>query len=162
MLTSKQVEIRQHSTRIRIKEEDKLYVNRNMLEAAQMIVLTGNIKTAAKKVGIEVQTLREWLRTNEEFKEVLNEFTNVALAEMRSELIGASREALIVMRDIMKDDAVDAKERIKAAVEVMDRAGINVEKKQKVEVTNNHNFSYYSQLKDDELDKIIDVDFTEG
>jgi len=138
---------------------DGLKVNKRMIEVAQQIVLTGSIKTAAKVVGVPSATVNGWLANKEDFKQLVQQFTDAMLIEMKSELVGVSREALEVIRLIMVDPGIDPAQRLKAAQDILSRAGLNAEKKQQIDVNNNYNI--FSQMDDDELDKLANIDFKE-
>lgn len=138
---------------------DGLSVSQPMIQVAQHLVLTGSIKTAAEIVGVNYNTVNTWIAQNEDFQKLVQQFTDAMLMELRTELVGVSREALEVIRTIMLDDTVDAAQRLKAAQDLLGRAGLNAEKKQQVDINNNYNV--FAQMPDDELDKIINIDFNE-
>lgn len=134
-------------------------VNKPMIDAAQHIVITGSIEEAAKIADRTPATIRKWISEDGDFKRILETFTEAMLTEMKAELVGVSREALQVERQIMLDPDTDPKEKLKAAQDIMERAGLNPKKQQQVDITNTHNF--FAELPDEELDKIIDIDFEE-
>lgn len=138
---------------------DGLRVSQPMIQVAQHLVLTGSVKTAAEIVDVNYNTVNTWLAQNEDFQKLVQQFTDAMLMELRTELVGVSREALEVIRTIMLDDTVDPAQRLKAAQDLLGRAGLNAEKKQQVDINNNYNI--FAQMPDDELDKIINIDFNE-
>lgn len=138
---------------------DGLEVSKAMIDAAQYLVLTGSAKATAEIIGYTPETISSWLANNEDFRQLVNQFTEGMLCELRAELVGVSREALEVVRKIMNDENIDPAQRLKAAQDILSRAGLNAEQKQRLDINNNYNI--FSQLPDDELDKIINIDFEE-
>ena len=138
---------------------ENLKVNKMMMEVAQHLVVTGNVNAAAEAAGVNAGTVRTWMAQNEDFQTLLTKFTDAAVKEMKAEMISVAREAVEVQREIMKDVLVDPKVRISAAQDILDRIGLNEEKKQQIDINNNYN--YFAEMPDDELDKIIDIKFEE-
>ena len=138
---------------------DGLEVSKPMIDVAQQIVLIGNAKLASEAVGVPYARVQSWLATNEDFQRLVQQFTDAMLMEIKTELVGLSKEALDVIRVIMLDETIDAKDRLKAAQDLLNRAGLNEEHKQKVDINNNYNI--FADMPQGELDKIIDIDFDE-
>ena len=139
---------------------EDLNVSVPQIEVAQQIVLTGNIEAAAKASKVSVETVRGWIKDNEDFQKLIEKFTDAMMVEMKAQMVGVAREALEIERGIMKDDLVDANVRIKAAQDIMDRAGFSQKKQQQLDINNNH-FNFFANMPDEELNKIIDIDFDE-
>lgn len=137
---------------------DDVTVTKPMIEVAQQLVITGSLRDAANTCNVPYDTIRNWLSVNEDFKKLLEKFTEVMISEMKAELVGYSRQALEVEREIMLNSNMKAKDRLSAAQDILDRAGLVSKKQQQVDINNNYN--YFANLPDEELDKIIDVEFT--
>lgn len=138
---------------------DGLNVTKKMIDVAQQIVLIGNVKVASEAVGVNYNTVCTWMAHNEDFKQLVQQFTDAMVVELKTELVGLSREALEVIRAIMLDDTIDASQRLKAAQDILSRAGLNAEKKQQVDINNNYNI--FHNMPDEQLDKLINIDFNE-
>ena len=138
--------------------EDDIEVTKLQIDVAHQLVISGNLRDAAEATGVPYQTVRNWITGSEDFKKMVDKFTETVIVEMKAELVGYTREALDVERQIMLNQSNKARDRLTAAQDILDRAGLVSKKQQQLDINNNYN--YFSNMPDEELDKILDVEFT--
>ena len=124
-----------------------------------MLVLLGSVKDVEKQTGIKDFNIRQWMNKDADFRALVEDFADTLHTQMKHELVGAAKDALKVTRGIMNDVMVEPAIRLKAAQDIMDRAGFSPKKHQQVDI--NSTINHFSSMPDDELDKIIDISFEE-
>ena len=137
---------------------DDMHTNRTRLEAAQLVVLLGDRSEVEDKLDLPRNTLNNWYNHKSgHFKSLVEKFADTLYEEMKFQLVGAAKNALRVSKEIMEDRTVEPNVRLKAAQDIMDRAGFSPKKHQQLDI--NSTVNYFSNMPDDELDKIIDIQF---
>jgi hypothetical protein len=68
------------------------------------------------------------MQNNKEFQQVLDDFCEVVIKEVKTSVVGHAQEALDVVLEIMNDSEVQPQHRLSAARDVLDRAGASTEK----------------------------------
>jgi hypothetical protein len=99
-----------------------------MIMMAHDIVLMGDMDVIAKKYGVTPNYIRSLMQNNKEFQQVLDDFCEVVIKEVKTSVVGHAQEALDVVLEIMNDSEVQPQHRLSAARDVLDRAGASTEK----------------------------------
>ena len=131
----------------------KLPVNINHVEIAHDIALMGDIDIVAKKHGVTVADLNRLMKSPD-FAQVLSEFQAVMIKEVKHYLTSRAKDAVQVVENIMKDEEASPNARLKAAQDMLDRAGLVARKQSDINVRNTYN--YITSLSDEELDAMIE------
>lgn len=127
-------------------------------EIAVYLAYSGSIEETAKMFSISAASLRNMLTNDTSFSALVSDAAESLVDELRIKLGGAARKAIDVIVGLMQDEFVDANTRLSAAKDVLNRMGLN--ETQKVQIDTNNNIHFFRNMSDEELDKIIDVDFT--
>ena len=132
----------------------------NQVEIAHDIALMGDLDLVAQRHGISNADLRTLL-SRPEFQQVLHEFQDVMIKETKYYITSRAKEAVQVVESIMNNPEITANARLRAAKDILDRAGLVARKQTDINVKNTYN--YVTSLSDDELDALLeDLDDDDG
>ena len=93
----------------------------NQRKAIEALITGATMEIAALEAGVTLRTVYVW-RTQDNFKQALNEAQNEALSSAVIALSGATVEAVQVLRDIASDEKQKASTRVQAARAILDSA----------------------------------------
>mgnify|MGYP001325790124 CR=1 FL=1 len=132
----------------------------NQVEIAHDIALMGDLDLVAQRHGISNADLRTLL-SRPEFQQVLHEFQDVMIKETKYYITSRAKEAVQVVESIMNNPEITANARLRAAKDILDRAGLVARKQTDINVKNTYH--YVTRLSDDELDALLeDLDDDDG
>jgi hypothetical protein len=134
-------------------EKIKDPVTVNQVEIAHDIALMGDLDLVAQRHGVTDADLRTLL-SRPEFQQVLHEFQDVMIKEAKYYITSRAKKAVEVVSDIMSDPNVKPNDRLRAAQDILDRAGLVARKQSDINVKNTYN--YVTSLSDEELDALIE------
>jgi len=126
-------------------------LTKQKIDVAEMLIAGYSYKAISDALGVSESTIRKWLKSDEAFKELMFDLVAIVTDEIRIELVAASRAALRTLGELLQSS--DEKIRLKAAQDILDRAGFNAKMKQEVDI--NNTYSYFTNLSDDELLRFI-------
>lgn len=143
-----------------------LKATRQMVDAAELLISGCSVTESAERAGIAKSTLERWLRHDEDFKRLLDTFSQGLMEEIKIELVVSARQALHTLQQLLRSD--NDQIRLSAARDILDRAGFKPTNKKEIDVTQTVN--YFANMSDEELAKfislnpleVIDVEVDEG
>lgn len=149
-----------------IEVYDGLKATRQMVDAAELLISGCSLAESAERAGVAKSTLERWLRHDEDFKRLLDTFSQGLMEEIKIELVVSARQALHTLQQLLHSD--NDQIRLSAAKDILDRAGFKPTNKKEIDVTQTVN--YFANMSDEELAKfislnpleVIDVDVVEG
>ena len=140
----------------------ELKVSKQMIDAAAQIVMLGSINGAARALKMPAGTIITWQRTNEDFRKLIELFTDALIDELKVKVVHIAQEAIEVERGIMLDTLIDPKVRLSAAQDILNRIPKLATKEEKAgqntAVTNVVN--YFDGVADKALAEIIELENT--
>lgn len=140
----------------------ELKVSKQMIDAAAQIVMLGSVNGAARALKMPAGTILTWQRTNEDFRKLIELFTDVLIDELKVKVVHIAQEAIEVERGIMLDTLIDPKIRLLAAQDILNRIPKLATKEEKsgrnTSVTNVVN--YFDGVADKALAEIIELENT--
>lgn len=140
-----------------IEVYDGLKVTKHMVDAAELLVSGYSVADAAEHLGINKNTITHWLRKDDDFKKLLETFSQGLLEEIKLELVISAREALSTLQGLLHSE--NDQIRLSAAKDILDRAGFKPSNKKEIDVTQTVN--YFANMSDDELMKFISLNPSE-
>lgn len=143
-----------------------LKVTKQMVDAAELLISGCSLAESAERAGVAKPTLERWLRHDEDFKKLLDTFSQGLLEEIKIELVVSARQALHTLKQLLHSD--NDQIRLSAARDILDRAGFKPTNKKEIDVIQTVN--YFANMSDEELAKfislnpleVIDVEVDEG
>jgi hypothetical protein len=100
---------------------------------AEDLVLMGDMKAVAKKHGVKEKEIRNLLSKNMGFKKLVDELMGVVIKQVKTNIVSLAPDAINLMAEIMHSPAVEVQYRLKAAQDILNRAGIVAEGDKKVD-----------------------------
>lgn len=104
--------------------EQQAVVTQKMILMAEDLVLMGDLDQVAHKYEVTPGYIRGLLQRNKEFQQIMNDFCDSMMQVIRGSVVGHSQEALKVILSIMTDEGVEPKDRLRAAQDILNRAGL--------------------------------------
>lgn len=143
-----------------------LKVTKQMVDAAELLISGCSLTESAERAGVAKSTLEKWIRHDEDFKRLLDTFSQGLMEEIKIELVVSARQALHTLQKLLHSD--NDQIRLSAARDILDRAGFKPTNKKEIDVTQTVN--YFANMSDEELARfislnpleVIDVDVDEG
>lgn len=122
----------------------------------------GSINGAARALKMPAGTIVTWQRTNEDFRKLIELFTDALIDELKVKVVHIAQEAIEVERGIMLDTLNDPKIRLSAAQDILNRIPKLATKEEKsgqntaaINVVN-----YFDGVADKALAEIIELENT--
>lgn len=143
-----------------------LKVTKQMVDAAELLISGCSLTESAERAGVAKPTLEKWIRHDEDFKRLLDTFSQGLMEEIKIELVVSARQALHTLQKLLHSE--NDQIRLSAARDILDRAGFKPTNKKEIDVTQTVN--YFANMSDEELARfislnpleVIDVDVDEG
>jgi transposase len=108
-----------------------------------------SIRTTSEQTGVSINQLKEWNKDPV--------FLRDRYVEMQMRMGEMAQEALETLKEVMSDKTAKAGDRVKAAVEVLDRSGFVVNKEVTMNINSNKGGtgSQLGAMSDDELLRVL-------